>query len=393
MARAFSHIAVLTLLCTLSGFSLATARLQDEDPVYDGKKGSAWVDILINDTSARKRALAVDALARLWAEKQYKEAIPSIGRALRVDSSAAVRIQAAQALGRLRETDIKGGLGVKDLVDAMGMEKESRVRREIATVLVRFPLVAKLAVVQLTAALKDPDSTTRVVVAEALAQTGMEGKSAAAELAPLLSDKEKAVRRAAVVALGRISPEGASAIAESLSKMLETEKELDLRTELVISLGILGEKSPTVVMALAQLLADSEDELRRRAIRTLGTFGVAATTATEELLKAAKTDKLKDIRIDAVRAFGSAVGPDLKGRVKDLIPILESDPDFEVRLAVVEEIGSLGPALKDDQETMKVLRKRLSDPHVKVREAVGLAIRKIEKKVDPKKDPEVKKLP
>lgn len=353
----------------------------DSDPKYDGKKGSEWVRTLIDDPSARKRALAVDALARLWAEKRYSESLPSISRSLRLDSSTAVRAQAAIVLGRLRESDIKQ-VG-KDLIDALGSEKESRVRREIAIGLSRYPFLAKAGVGNLTAALKDPEPATLIAVADALAQAGEGAKSAAAGLAPMLKHKEKGLRRAAVIALGRIAPEGAPAIAETMTRMLDSEKDLDLRIELVTSLGLLGEKSGAVIDALVKLLNDPEDELRRRAARTLGTFGAAAAPAADALLKAAAGEKVKDIRVDAVRAFGSALGPSLKGRVKDLLAILK-DRDYEVRLAVVEEVGALGNELKDDAETMKVLRWRLSDPHVKVREAASIAIKKIEKKPDAK---------
>lgn len=390
MARTVCLVTATALVFALAPASVL-ARAQDDDPVYNGKKASVWVDTLINDSSARQRALAIDALAKLWADKQYKEAIPNIGRSLRLDSSAAVRTQAALALGGLKEEDIiKKGLGAKDLVDAMGMEKESRVRREIARAIGRFPVLAKLAVVPLTEALKDPDPATRATIADALALTGTEGKSAAAGLAPLLADENKGVRYSAVIALGRISPEGAPAIAETMAKMLGTEKDLDMQVQLITSLGLLGEKSPAVVHALAALLSHPEDDLRLRAARTLGTFGTGAAPAADALLKAAETDKLKDIRVDAVRAFGSALGPALKGRVADLIRVLEKDPEYEVRVAVVEEIGALGNDLKDDGETMKVLRKRLSDPHIKVREAAAAAIRRIEKKPEPKKDPDKK---
>jgi HEAT repeat protein len=98
------------------------------------------------------------------------------------------------------------------------------------------------------------------------------------------------------------------------------------------------------------------------------------------LLKIADEAKDKGIRIDAVRAFGSALGPDLKSRLGDLIRVLEKEPEFEVRVAIVEEIGALGPEIKDDKEAMTALRKRLSDPQVKVREAAALAIKRIEKK-------------
>ena len=348
------------------------------------------MDTLINDSSARQRALAINALAKLWADKQYKEAIPNIGRALRLDSSTAVRTQAAIALGGLKEED--GKFAAKDLIDAMGKEKESRVRREIARAIARYTNLPKLAVVPLTEALKDPDPATRAAVADALALTGTEGKSAAAGLAPLLADKDKGVRYSVVIALGRISPEGAPAIAETMAKMLGTEKDLDMKVQLITSLGLLGEKSPTVVNALAALLSQPEDDLRLRAVRTLGTFGTGAAPAADTLLKAAETDKLKDVRVDAVHAFGSALGPALKSRVADVIRVLEKDPEFEVRVAAVEEIGALGNNLKNDAETLKVLRKRLSDPHIKVREAATAAIQRIQKKPEPKKEPDKKNI-
>ena len=294
-------------------------------------------------------------------------------------------------LGNLRDTD--AARGTEDLVKAMGTEKESKVRKEIAKAIARFQGGPTLAVAELAGALKDPDAGTRAAVAEALALAGSLGKSAAGGLAPLLADQDKAVRKAAIVALGRITPEGASAIAETMAKMLATEKDMDMKVELITSLGLLGEKSPAVVTALAALLTDTDEELRRMAARTLGTFGIGAAPAADALLKVAVTDRAKDIRVDAVHAFGSAVGPEvLKKRIKEVLPLLV-DPDVEVRLAVVGEIGALGNDLKDDIETIKVLRTRLSDPHVKVREAVRAAIDRIEKKVEPKKEPDPKKGP
>jgi HEAT repeat protein len=378
LPRIFQSAVVLILAA-----SIAFAR-QETEPVLDGKKGSEWVDTLVNDSSARKRALAVEALAKLWTSKQYKESLPAIGRALRVDSSAAVRTQAAMALGLLKEEDIKQN--VRDLIEALGTEKEPRVRKEIVVAIGRFPLVAKLAVTQMTDALKDKDAAVRAASAEAIAQTGSEGKSAAAGLVPLLQDPEKSVRQAAVAALGRISPEGSPAIAETMAKMLGSEKDGGVKSELCVSLGLLGEKSPGVTTALAGLLTDPDEELRRKAVRVLGSFALAAAPAADALLKTAATDKAKDIRSEAVHAFGSALGrAGTKARVSDLLALLK-DPEFEVRLAVVEEVGALGPELKDDAATIKVLRGRLSDPHVKVREAASEALKKIEKKAEAKKE-------
>ena len=384
---------VVLLMVFAAALSAQARQEKESDPVYNGKKGSEWVKTLIDDTSARRRALAVDALAKLWADKKYEESLPNISRTLRLDSSAAVRARAAIAFSGLSDKEV---LRVgKDMIEALGTEKDSRVRRELAAILSRQPALAKLGVANLTVALKDPEPTTIIAVADALAQAGSDAKSAAVNLAPLLGHEDKGVRRAAVIALGRTAPEGASAVAETMARMLATEKDLDMRIELVASLGLLGEKSEHVIAALARSLADPEDELRRRAARTLGTFGAGAAAAADALLKAAGSDKMKDLRVDAVRAFGSAVAPNLKARLKDLLPLL-TDRDYEVRLAVVEEIGALGNELKSDAGTLRVLRGRLSDPHVKVREATAIAIRKIEKKPepkDPKKESEPKKQP
>jgi HEAT repeat protein len=138
----------------------------------------------------------------------------------------------------------------------------------------------------------------------------------------------------------------------------------------------------------------------------LGTFGTAAALVADELFKVLTTDKATDVRVDAVRALGSALGPaGVKARLKDLRPQLDpaEQPSFEVRLAIVEEIGALGwehlgrylnaadPAEKQTaRETVAALRKRLADPQVNVREAAARAIRNIEKKPEPKKEPEKK---
>ncbi|HSQ56847.1 MAG TPA: HEAT repeat domain-containing protein, partial [Gemmata sp.] len=280
-----------------------------------------------------------------------------------------------------------------DLIDAMGREKNSRVRQYIAKAIARYKGVPALAVTQLSAALKDPDPATRAVVAEALALAGPAARPAAAELVPLMNDEDKRVRKAAVVAMGRISPAGASAVAETMAKMLATEKDLETRIELITSIQILDQKSPAVISGLAAMLTDPEDEVRRRATRTLGYFGTASASVADQLLKVASADKVKDISVDAVYAFGSAVGRDgLKVRLKDLLAVV-SDSDFRVRIAVINTVASIGHELKDDAATMKTLRDRLGDPHIKVREAARSAIQRIEKKPEPKKNEVPKKQP
>jgi HEAT repeat protein len=209
-----------------------------------------------------------------------------------------------------------------------------------------------------------------------------------------------------VFALGRIQPEGASTLSETMAKMLGEEKDADIKRELVTSLGLLTEKSDTAVRALGAALADPDEEVRRRAARVLGTFGTAAAPAADHLFKVLTADKATDVRVDAVRALGSALGPaGVKARLKDFRAQLDpaAQPAFEVRLALVEEIGALGwenlgtdlaspdaAAKGAAREAVAALRKRLADPQVNVREAAAKAIRAIEKKPEPKKEPEKK---
>ena len=70
-------------------------------------------------------------------------------------------------------------------------------------------------------------------------------------------------------------------------------------------------------------------------------------------LKVAGAEKVKDIRVDAVRAFGSALGPESEGSREGHCSLLLKDPEYEVRLAVVEEVGALGNDLQDDAETLR----------------------------------------
>ncbi len=381
----FAATRIASVLLVL-GLGVPAAAQPETDPVYDGRKSSEWVNVLQNDPSARKRSLAVIVLGNAWSQHQYKDGLRNVGRALRADTSAAVRSQAAMTVAGFKPDAVREI--ETELSKALETEKDPRVRKELTVALGRFPDVAKKAVGPLTGALKDADATTRVAAAEALAKAGAEAKPATPELIRLLDDPDRAARQAVVFALGRIDPDNPSFVAAALIKRYGEEKEAEIRREVLVSLKLLGDKSEMVVTAFTKALADPDDETRTVAVRTLGTFGTEARPAADALLKLATGSKDKNIRVDAVRAFGSALGPGLKGRLKDILPLTESDPDFEVRLAVVEEIAALGNAIKDDRETMATLRKRQSDPQVKVREAAAAAIRRIERK--PEKPPEKK---
>jgi HEAT repeat protein len=318
----------------------------------------------------------VEAAWRLWVEHQHTEALAGIMRAARVDKSVAVRATAVRALATLPERDIRA-LG-RELAEALNTEKDGRVRGELARIVGRHEELARLAVDGLIQALRDPDPAVRATAAESLAVAGAVAKSAAAELVELLQDKEGTVRRAAVRALGRIEPAGAVAVAETLAGLLSREHDRDVRWEIVSSLDLLNEKPPAVIQALGQLLQQQNDgELRLRALRVLAKFGPAARAAIPQVWQVARTDPLKQVRREAVHAFAALLGSELPTRLADLLSLLQ-DADFEVRIAVLEEVATLGPALQKDTHTLRLIRARLSDPHVKVREAAAATLKRIE---------------
>lgn len=368
--------AILTLLFA------TTALAQDKEPTYDGKTADVWIKTLRDDSSARKRAIAATALGDLRKQGSTQQLQKELARSLSVDTSTAVRAQCAISIASLHANDLK--VIDSDLVEALKAEKDSRVRKEIAILYARFPEYGKRAVPGLSASLKDPEAGTRAAAADALSKLGADAKDSATDLLTLLNDTDKPARQAGIFALGRIAPDNPSFVAAALIKRFGEEKEQELRRDIVVSLKLIGDKSDATIVALQKMLTDSETDIQSEAARGLGLLGTAAKPAADALYKLATESKEKGIRIDALRSFGSALGPAIKDRLKDLIRVMEKDPDFEVRLVAVDEIGSLGMELKEDKETIAALRKATSDPQVKVREAAAAAIRRIEKKPEPK---------
>lgn len=379
-----------------AGFALAAALLaapltparQSDEPEFNGRKASAWAAVLKEDSSVRKRQAAVVALGQIWADFKYPPALPAVGKAVRNDPSPAVRARAAAVLGNLRRDDAKGAL--TDLTEALKAEKEPDVRKELVTSLGRFGELALPAVGPLTGALKDADPGTRAAAAEALGRVGREAASAAPDLLPMLKETDKALRQAAVFALGRVGTADTPAVGPALAGMAAGEKEPEVRRELVVALGLLGDKAEPVALALAGGLADADAETRQLACRSLAGFGSAVGPALAALLKAAAADPDKNVRIDAWRAVGNALGPGgMLAHIPLLADRLAADPDFEVRITVADELGALGPLPEDGphrKDVAAALRKAQADAQVKVREAATAALRKVERKPEKPKD-------
>jgi len=61
--------------------------------------------------------------------------------------------------------------------------------------------------------------------------------------------------------------------------------------------------------------------------------------------------------------------------VKELADQLIKDPEGDVRLAIVQELGALGPAAKD---ALPALKRAVTDVQLSVRDAAKAAVKKVQ---------------
>lgn len=354
-----------------------------EEPSFNGRTVSEWLAILKDDPLVRKRKAALVSLGQMLSgsEEVQKKAVPAIAKSLKVDGNAGVRGQAAGVLGQLPVESAPLFLG--DLAEALRAEKDSDVRKELATAVGRFGRLSGAAVLPLVEVLKDNAAPTRAAAADALGRIGKEARKAAPSVLPLAKDMDRSVRYAAVFAIGRLDPDDSETAAETLVEVLDKEhakaktmKDVEMISATIVSLGLLGEKSTDAVKAIARHIADPEVELRQLSANTIGKFGIIGRVASQELKKAFQEDGDKIVRANALHSLAAGYGAD----PKDLIPVLtarlKADPDFEVRVAIAELLGSYGANAKSAVPSLQEARR---DSQLKVREAAALAIRKIEK--------------
>lgn len=358
---------------------MVTAPSITQEPSYNGRTLSEWQAMLKEDPVPRKRRAALVALGQLG--QSHAEHLPAIvllaGKTLRNDSAAVVREQAATLLGQQKVDEVVLAT-LPDLVESVRIERELPVKKQVTQILGRFGKSAGTAVPALLSNLTmEQDAGLRAATAEALGRIGPEAKSAASALLPLLQEKDIPLRRAAIFALGRIEPDDAKAVSEALVKRVTDDPEAPLRLEAVQSLGFLGEKTELVVRAVASRLTEPEAEFRVVASLTLAKFGSSLAVVRPELQKAFTSDADKQVRLNLVRVLTQASGEDRSTVIPLLAERLTADQDFEVRLAIAEELGTYGAAAKAALPALRIAQR---DSQVKVREAATRAIKLIEKK-------------
>jgi HEAT repeat protein len=359
------------------GLSFVSAgRAQTDDPKFNDRAMSEWLAILKNDSLPRKRKAAAVALGQIAADFKdtRKFVLPALATAIRTDPAPAVRGQAAVTLGQ--QPPEFAGAFVTDLAECLRTEKDAAVKKETAIALGRIGRLAKAGVLPLTTLLKDADPGIRAAAAEALGRIGSDAKSATAALLPLVKDADPAVRRQAIFALGRVDSDDAEPTLAALVEALNKETDPGLRLESVVSLGLIGVKTADVAAAIALTLTDTDGETRKQACLALAKLGFVAKRSEAKIRAVAVGDADKEIRALAIRALTSAYASDAIELIPLLTERLAKDPDFEVRIAIAEELGSFGNA---GRSAIPALRAATKDPQRKVRESAAAAIKQIER--------------
>jgi len=384
--------AALPALIAIAVLSVAPSlRADDDDPEYNGKTMSEWTTMARESQTLRLRRLAASALGQIGSDalpKIRRKVCETLGSVFRRDSAGAVRAEAAKSLGVISTELLKDMLGdtgsvVIDLAEGLRVEKDVDAKREAAAALGRYGPSAKGAAAVLTGMLGDADAGVKEQVAMTLGRIGGESKAALDPLLPLLKDKEPGVRRAAVFALGRIEAEDRAKAAAAVVALLATEKTPELRLEIVTSLSLLKDKNVDVIKGLAGTLKDENVDIRRQAAKGLGGFDDAAKGAEKELAEAFKGDADKFVRVYALHSLciaSSEVDKIISTLIERLDPKIEKE--IEVRIAICDEIGALGPAA---DAAIPKLREAQKDPEIRVRDAAAAAIKKLIAKPTPPK--------
>jgi HEAT repeat protein len=215
------------------------------------------------------------------------------------------RTQAAYELSKILTNDphaLDEEPGAREQVRRMFKEaSEPEVKQYLALVLgrTRDPQAAPL----LAAALKDPDSKTRIYSLWALGALG--DRSAVGSLTAALADPDPGIRKTAAFALGEV---GDPAAAPSLQPRLE-DAVADVRWNAALSLAHLGDRSAVPVL---------ETMVDRRLL---------------DKVPGVSREQQEEAMTSALAALGAVGGPE---ELPLLDRLAESDPSLKVRQAALD---------------------------------------------------------
>jgi HEAT repeat protein len=261
--------------------------------------------------------------------------VATLGSAL-ADESAAVRTQAALALGRIGPAATGAAPGLVGLLH----DADETVRCQAAEALGKVGGEEGVTVAALVELLQDASARVKAAAAQALGELKQEAVPAVPALIPLLQDREELVRTAAAEAIaqaGFLNPAAITTLVEGLASQDNL-----VRAQTAKALGIIGAAAAAAAPALVSALQDGNDVVRARAVEALGKMGEAAAEAAVPRLKRVLKDQDNWVSALAAEALGQ-MGESADSAIPALVRSLKHlNP--QVRANAAEALGNMGVA-------------------------------------------------
>jgi hypothetical protein len=370
MARVFAVAALIAC-----GWALST-RTEAEQAGGEEARVKKLIVQLIEDKDSKKRLLALFDL-EVIGPRRFEGILQAVALAMEKDAEATVRVEAALALGRMGED---GKDAVPVLAKVLRGDKDERVRQVAARSLLQMMPHAKKALQALVEALEDSSGPTRAAAAEAIKALGEEARSAAPRLLEYVvkgkGKKEDApARMYAVLALGRIGRDAPKTVPALAAVLGDSAEGMAVREAAAESLARYGVDAQIAAKSLAAALADTKNDgsLRLASAKALAKVEGDAATVWPAL-RSALGDSDAKLRLHTARTAGP-YGKDEPEVIKVLARVAKSDDNVEVRLAAIQELGSLGPTAKDAQNELRYVLDH--DDRELVRQYAEAALKKI----------------
>jgi HEAT repeat protein len=308
------------------GYAFAMAALRDL-----GARGLPHILAGLKSRAVQSRLFVVTFLGELE-PKAPPEAVPALVGAL-ADEDQRVRRAALRSLVRLQASDKEVVAG---LAGRLRDDKDAAVRAEAANALGGLLQAARPALPQLLAATADTNGQVRINSILALGHFPEDADRIRPVVEPILKTREAHFSRAALETLYALD-RGPKA-SPLLVAQLKTNPHAEVRSLAAYCLGEVKDTNPAVVAALTEALKDAGVGVRGNALYALGHLGQAALPALEELTAALK-DQQAYHRSRAALALGQ-IGPGAKTAVPALRLLLR-DPREDVRRAAAEALKSI----------------------------------------------------
>jgi HEAT repeat protein len=280
-------------------------------------------------------------------------------------SPSLLQQEALEILGSLQEK----ALGISPfLMELLQETQEETLRRKLILTLGRISLGTKESIRILLPLLHHGDPQARETTIQMISKQQI--KEGIPALIQALQDEHFKVRYAARMALGKM---GSKRSKETLPLLLEALKESQqsplIRAELLLVLGILGNKASEAIPSLIETLQEKNEEIALNSLWTLSKMGAKAEEAVPIIVKTFQNENVP-IRRNVVWAL-SKIGIHA---LSALLHFALQDPDLSLRLYAIEKIGTLG---KKAQEGIPDLFLLLKDPHPDIQKETALALKHI----------------